>query len=58
MGGSGRLRPSEGRVTDQLSEADGMQQLCELAVELEEAVTAQVGWLSLLLILARHVHRC
>ena len=53
MGGSGRLRPSEGRVTDQLSEADGMQQLCELAVELEEAVTTQVGWLSLLLILAR-----
>ena len=50
MGGSGRLRPSEGRVTDQLSEADGMQQLCELTVEFEEVVTAQVGWLSLFLI--------
>ena len=44
MGSSGKLRPSDGRVTDQLSEADGMQQPCELAVEFEEAVSAQVGW--------------
>ena len=44
MGGSGKLRPSDGRVTDQLSEADGMQQPCELTVEFEEAVSTQVGW--------------
>ena len=43
VGGSGKLRPSDGRVTDQLSEADGMQQPCELTVEFEEPVSAQVG---------------
>ena len=43
MEGSGQLRPSNGRVTDQLSEADGMQQPCELTVEFEEAVSTQVG---------------
>ena len=42
MGSSGKLR--DGRVTDQLSEADGMQQPCELTVEFEEAASAQVGW--------------